>query len=52
VSARPVRSIGVLAPGRPALLDDDERDPGPGQAWVTTETLAAATLDLLRFDER
>jgi threonine dehydrogenase-like Zn-dependent dehydrogenase len=37
VSGRPVRSIGVLAPGRPALLDDDEPEPGPGQAWVRTE---------------
>jgi threonine dehydrogenase-like Zn-dependent dehydrogenase len=34
---RPVRSIGVLEPGRPALIDDVEPDPGPGQAWVRTE---------------
>jgi threonine dehydrogenase-like Zn-dependent dehydrogenase len=34
---RPVRTIGVLRPGEPAVLDDTEPDPGPGQAWVTTE---------------
>ncbi|RFU20419.1 zinc-dependent alcohol dehydrogenase [Geodermatophilus marinus] len=34
---RGVRTIGVVAPGEPALLDDEEPDPGPGQAWVTTE---------------
>lgn len=34
---RPVRSIGVAAPGRPAMLDDVEPEPGPGQAWVSTE---------------
>ena len=34
---RPVRSIGVLGPGRPAILDDVEPEPGPGQAWVHTE---------------
>ncbi|WP_448639073.1 zinc-binding dehydrogenase [Geodermatophilus sp. URMC 63] len=34
---RPVRSIGVVAPGEPAVLDDTEPDPGPGQVWVTTE---------------
>jgi threonine dehydrogenase-like Zn-dependent dehydrogenase len=34
---RPVRSIGVLGPGRPAILDDVEPEPGPGQAWVQTE---------------
>ena len=34
---RPVRSIGVAAPGRPAMLEDVEPEPGPGQAWVSTE---------------
>ncbi len=34
---RPVRSIGVLGPSRPAMIDDDEPEPGPGQAWVRTE---------------
>ena len=34
---RPVRSIGVTVPGRPVMLDDVEPEPGPGQAWVTTE---------------
>ena len=34
---RAVRTIGVVAPGRAAVLDDTEPDPGPGQAWVTTE---------------
>jgi threonine dehydrogenase-like Zn-dependent dehydrogenase len=34
---RPVRTIGVVAPGQPAVLDDTEPEPGPGQAWVTTE---------------
>lgn len=34
---RPVRSIGVLGPGRPAVIDDVEPEPGPGQAWVRTE---------------
>jgi threonine dehydrogenase-like Zn-dependent dehydrogenase len=34
---RPVRSIGVVAPGRPELVDDVEPEPGPGQAWVRTE---------------
>jgi threonine dehydrogenase-like Zn-dependent dehydrogenase len=37
VTGRPVRSIGVLGPGRPAVLDDVEPEPGPGQAWVATE---------------
>ncbi|GAB3347568.1 zinc-dependent alcohol dehydrogenase [Modestobacter lapidis] len=37
MNGRPVRSIGVTAPGRPAMLDDVEPEPGPGQAWVTTE---------------
>ncbi|SDX91267.1 Threonine dehydrogenase [Modestobacter sp. DSM 44400] len=34
---RAVRTIGVVAPGRPAMLDDVEPAPGPGQAWVSTE---------------
>ena len=34
---RPVRSIGVLGPGRPAMLEDVEPEPGSGQAWVRTE---------------
>jgi threonine dehydrogenase-like Zn-dependent dehydrogenase len=34
---RPVRSIGVLGPGRPGIIDDVEPEPGPGQAWVRTE---------------
>ncbi len=34
---RDVRTIGVLTPGHPAVLDDTEPEPGPGQAWVTTE---------------
>ena len=34
---RPVRSIGVLEPGRPAMIDDVEPEPGEGQAWVRTE---------------
>jgi threonine dehydrogenase-like Zn-dependent dehydrogenase len=34
---RAVRSIGVLAPGQPAILDDVEPESGPGQAWVRTE---------------
>jgi threonine dehydrogenase-like Zn-dependent dehydrogenase len=37
VSERAVRSIGVLSPGRPGVLDDVEPEPGPGQAWVHTE---------------
>ena len=37
MSGRPVRSIGVLAAGRPAMLEDVEPEPGPGQAWVHTE---------------
>ncbi|MFW3168579.1 zinc-binding dehydrogenase [Geodermatophilus sp. CPCC 206100] len=37
MSGRPVRSIGVVGPGRPELLDDEEPEPGPGQAWVRTE---------------
>lgn len=36
MSGRAVRSIGVPAPGRAAILDDVEPEPGPGQAWVTT----------------
>jgi threonine dehydrogenase-like Zn-dependent dehydrogenase len=34
---RPVRTIGVVAPGQPAVLDDTEPEPAPGQAWVATE---------------
>ncbi|MGY1714572.1 zinc-binding alcohol dehydrogenase [Geodermatophilus sp. SYSU D01106] len=34
---RTVRTIGVVAPGEPAVLEDEEPDPGPGQAWVRTE---------------
>jgi threonine dehydrogenase-like Zn-dependent dehydrogenase len=34
---RPVRSIGVAGPGRPVLLDTEEPEPGPGQAWARTE---------------
>jgi threonine dehydrogenase-like Zn-dependent dehydrogenase len=37
MSGRPVRSLGVLAPGRPAVLDDVEPEPGAGRAWVRTE---------------
>jgi hypothetical protein len=37
VTVRAVRSIRVTAPGRPAMLDDVEREPGAGQAWVATE---------------
>jgi threonine dehydrogenase-like Zn-dependent dehydrogenase len=33
---RRVRSIGVAAPGRPAFLDLEEPDPGPGQVWLRT----------------
>ncbi|CCG03761.1 zinc-dependent alcohol dehydrogenase [Blastococcus saxobsidens] len=36
MSGRAVRSIGVPEPGRPAILDDVEPEPAPGQAWVTT----------------
>jgi threonine dehydrogenase-like Zn-dependent dehydrogenase len=36
VTGRAVRSIGVTAPGCPAMLEDAEPDPGPGQAWVHT----------------
>jgi threonine dehydrogenase-like Zn-dependent dehydrogenase len=35
--SRAIRSIGVVAPGEPAVLDLEEPDPGPGQAWVRTE---------------
>jgi threonine dehydrogenase-like Zn-dependent dehydrogenase len=31
-----VRSLGVAAPGEPALLDVPEPEPGEGQAWVST----------------
>ncbi|MGY1605682.1 MULTISPECIES: zinc-dependent alcohol dehydrogenase [unclassified Geodermatophilus] len=34
---RAVRTIGVVRPGEPALLDDTEPEPAAGQAWVTTE---------------
>lgn len=34
---RAVRTIGVVAPGRPAILDAEEPEPGLGQAWVQTE---------------
>ena len=37
MTVRAVRSIGVTAPGRPAMLDDVEPEPAAGQAWVTTE---------------
>jgi len=37
VTGRAVRTIGVSAPGRPAVLDDMEPEPGPGQAWISTE---------------
>jgi threonine dehydrogenase-like Zn-dependent dehydrogenase len=33
---RAVATIGVVAPGQPAVLDDVEPEPGPGQAWVHT----------------
>ena len=36
MTGRTVRTIGVAAPGRPVLLDDEEPAPGPGQAWVHT----------------
>ena len=36
MTGRAVRSIGVPVPGRPAILEDVEPEPGPGQAWVTT----------------
>ncbi|WP_369135650.1 zinc-binding alcohol dehydrogenase [Modestobacter sp. I12A-02662] len=36
MSDRAVRTIGVAGPGRPAMLDDVEPEPGPGQAWVHT----------------
>ena len=37
MTGRPIRSIGVTAPGRPEILEDQEPEPGPGQAWVRTE---------------
>jgi threonine dehydrogenase-like Zn-dependent dehydrogenase len=37
MTGRAVRSIGVAAPGRPAMLDDVEAGPGAGQAWIATE---------------
>src|SRR3954469_20427349 len=33
---RRVRSLGVTAPGRPAILDGTEPEPADGQAWVST----------------
>jgi threonine dehydrogenase-like Zn-dependent dehydrogenase len=35
--SRAIRTIGVVDPGRPEILDDVEPEPGPGQAWVRTE---------------
>ncbi|PWW21032.1 threonine dehydrogenase-like Zn-dependent dehydrogenase [Geodermatophilus normandii] len=37
MTGRTVRSIAVLGPGRTAVIDDTEPEPGPGQAWVSTE---------------
>jgi threonine dehydrogenase-like Zn-dependent dehydrogenase len=37
VTGRPVRSIGVVRPGEPAMLEEVQPEPGPGQAWVRTE---------------
>ncbi len=37
MSGRAVRTLGVHTPGHPAVLEDTEPEPGPGQAWVTTE---------------
>jgi threonine dehydrogenase-like Zn-dependent dehydrogenase len=37
VTGRSIRSIGVIAPGRPTILEDVEPEPGRGQAWVRTE---------------
>jgi threonine dehydrogenase-like Zn-dependent dehydrogenase len=36
VGERRIRSLGVTAPGRPAILDLTEPDPAEGQAWVST----------------
>jgi threonine dehydrogenase-like Zn-dependent dehydrogenase len=36
VGDRRVRSLGVTAPGRPAILDLTEPEPADGQAWVST----------------
>lgn len=51
MTGRAVRSLGVLEPGRPVILDDVEPDPGPGQAWVQTEwsgVSAGTEVSLLR----
>ena len=37
MTERLVRCIGVMEPGRPAILDDVEPEPGPGQAWVRAD---------------
>jgi threonine dehydrogenase-like Zn-dependent dehydrogenase len=37
VTERAIRSIAVTAPGRLAILEDVQPEPGPGQAWVRTE---------------
>ena len=37
MTGRPIRSIGVATPGRPAMLDDIQPEPGTGQFWVRTE---------------
>jgi threonine dehydrogenase-like Zn-dependent dehydrogenase len=34
--SRPVRSLGVLAPGEPGFLEAEEPEPGEGEAWVRT----------------
>ncbi|MGY1812676.1 zinc-binding dehydrogenase [Blastococcus sp. SYSU D00820] len=34
--SRRIRSIGVVAPGEPGILELEEPEPGPGQAWVQT----------------
>jgi threonine dehydrogenase-like Zn-dependent dehydrogenase len=36
VPDRTVRSLGLVGPGEPAILDRPEPEPGEGQAWVTT----------------
>ena len=36
-SGRTVRSIGVPEPGRAAVLEEIQPEPGEGQAWVRTE---------------
>jgi threonine dehydrogenase-like Zn-dependent dehydrogenase len=37
MSARRICTIGVVSPGEPALLDDEEPAPGPGEVWIATE---------------